>query len=586
MAQSASVAEFERCLDLPLRPYTDFTGPGNSTTDSPHGVRPPTVTYWAGFAPAASAYSFPDQAANPQLAFHNDMPLEATQESSFTVEIRRRLRPVVHCLTQHDTAYTYVLHDAWADGRGAKPDLAIVRRDTNGVLTPLLLVEVKKPAVIPSGRPLHVRYLDHISSHDRGRMTDGELSVVPQIFQIAGYMHHNRQKYGVLTSYDRTWFLHRSETSLAISDVVLRNSTGGSSTPSPLRAYAYIISLSLVNDGQGSVAPPFRLQPLLQIASSAESGAQSSSHSEYHTMSDNGANSTEDDDQYPSDTSIGAGGLLNLRRRSFSLFEGLLGAVEGRPDSRTVISGNERPHVSDRFTMWRIAGTDTLRNTQRGVDLVLGQLSSFVEGQTTPLEKVKQVTTSMGRIALGVLSSDRQQDQTDMISARFALQTSEEIVWGANLGRGLHGTVISCIWKGGVVAIKSVDRKFTSAVAILNHESQIYEGLSSIQGQHVPRIFANAAFDGYQVLALIMEQGAAVNWADLTERAAAKHSLAAIHRLGFAHGDVRPCNFVALPSMSWLSQARRVVCIDLALAKAHASAQELAAERKALRNFP
>ncbi|KAJ3147942.1 hypothetical protein HDU89_005016 [Geranomyces variabilis] len=83
-----------------------------------------------------------------------------------------------------------------------------------------------------------------------------------------------------------------------------------------------------------------------------------------------------------------------------------------------------------------------------------------------------------------------------------------------------------------------------------------------------------------------MEQGAAVNWADLTERAAAKHSLAAIHRLGLAHGDVRPCNFVALPSISWLSQARRVVCIELALGKAHASAQELAAERKALRNFP
>ncbi|KAJ3164297.1 hypothetical protein HDU88_005395 [Geranomyces variabilis] len=348
MAQSARVAEFERCLDLPLRPYTDFYRPRKFHH---------RLATW-------------NQAANLQLAFHNDMPLEATQESSFTVEIRRRLRPVVHCLTQHDTAYTYVVHDAWTDGRGAKPDLAVVRRDTNGVLTPILLVEVKKPAVIPSGRPLHVRYLDHISSHDRGRMTDGELSVVPQIFQIAGYMHHNRQKYGVLTSYDRTWFLQRSETSLAISDVVLRNSTGGSSTPSPLRAYAYIISLSLVNDGQGSVAPPFRFQPLfqplLQIASPAESGAQSSSHSEYHPMSDNGANSTEDDDQYPSDTSIGAGGLLNLWRRSFGLFEGLLGAVEGRPDSRTVIIGNERPHVSDRSTMWRIAGTDTLRNTQGG----------------------------------------------------------------------------------------------------------------------------------------------------------------------------------------------------------------------------
>jgi hypothetical protein len=69
------------------------------------------------------------------------------------------------------------------------------------------------------------------------------VSVVNSIWQIFGYMAHNQRRYGVLSTYDKTWFMRRPEHdtgALLISDVVHAEDTG----PTLLRCFAYIMSLA------------------------------------------------------------------------------------------------------------------------------------------------------------------------------------------------------------------------------------------------------------------------------------------------------------------------------------------------------
>ncbi|KAJ3146421.1 hypothetical protein HDU86_008526 [Geranomyces michiganensis] len=420
----------------------------------------------------ASAYRFPNRSANHPLDF---VPLPRRipsfeAESHLTAELIVRLRPVVDFLMQEHVALNGSLRltDYWLDLLGTKPDISCLRSDQNGLEVPILLTEVKKPLIIPNtAKPLHIRYREQLDLRDRGVATSPETCVVLPIQQMSGYMNRNWQKYGVLSTYDCTWFLCRDRTSLAISDPVRATSTGGPSTPSFLRAYAYMLSLVLSNEGRGGHMEPFEPSQALHLVS--------------------------------------------------------------RETTTTIGVSSESEYVP--------------------------------------------------------LSSENNGRKVDPMTERFALENFEDVVWGARLGQGLHGTVIACVWKGGAVAMKNVDRKFSSQVAALKNEAQMYEALRSIQGKHIPQIFACVAYEGYQVLGLVMERGDEVDWNNPEECRAARRSLKALHNFGVAHGDVRKCNFVALPSVSRRSSARRIVCVDLGLAKSNASSSELALDRRARRAF-
>jgi hypothetical protein len=68
-------------------------------------------------------------------------------------------------------------------------------------------------------------------------------NLVDSIRQIFGYMAHNKRRYGVLSTYDKTWFIWRPENNpgaLFVSDVVRVVDTA----PTLLRCFAYIISLA------------------------------------------------------------------------------------------------------------------------------------------------------------------------------------------------------------------------------------------------------------------------------------------------------------------------------------------------------
>jgi tRNA A-37 threonylcarbamoyl transferase component Bud32 len=79
------------------------------------------------------------------------------------------------------------------------------------------------------------------------------ICVINSIRQIFGYMAHNKRRYGILSTYDRTWFLLRPNNdpaALFISDVVKCEDQ----RPTLLRCFAYIMSLA--RQDSGCPSPP------------------------------------------------------------------------------------------------------------------------------------------------------------------------------------------------------------------------------------------------------------------------------------------------------------------------------------------
>jgi hypothetical protein len=82
--------------------------------------------------------------------------------------------------------------------------------------------------------------LDDDDSVEQFNGQDRPACVIDSIMQIFGYMGHNKRQYGVLSTYDKTWFLWRPKDDpgpLLILDVVKGNGT----SPTLLRCFAYIM---------------------------------------------------------------------------------------------------------------------------------------------------------------------------------------------------------------------------------------------------------------------------------------------------------------------------------------------------------
>jgi tRNA A-37 threonylcarbamoyl transferase component Bud32 len=96
----------------------------------------------------------------------------------------------------------------------------------------LFPVEVKTKWVVDNG--------DMVTEYNR---PGSPPSVIDSIRQIFGYMSKNERQYGVLSTYDKTWFLWRPKanpSTLLISPVVADNDA----KPSLLRCFAYIMLLA------------------------------------------------------------------------------------------------------------------------------------------------------------------------------------------------------------------------------------------------------------------------------------------------------------------------------------------------------
>jgi len=113
------------------------------------------------------------------------------------------------------------------------PDFVLLAGRYNLFLLP---VEVRTKWILPDDNIVEILDAEH-----------PPVCVSNSITQIFGYMAHNKRRYGVLSTYDKTWFLQRPENdtgALFISDAVACEDA----SPTLLRCFAYIMSLARQND--------------------------------------------------------------------------------------------------------------------------------------------------------------------------------------------------------------------------------------------------------------------------------------------------------------------------------------------------
>lgn len=105
-----------------------------------------------------------------------------------------------------------------------------------------LVVEVKTKWVLPATHDdLVKKYSENHEDRRKGRPLG--VSVINPLEQIFGYMSQNGLQYGVLSTYESTWFLCRPKDgprNLLISEVVKDTGTN----PSLFRCFAFIMSLA------------------------------------------------------------------------------------------------------------------------------------------------------------------------------------------------------------------------------------------------------------------------------------------------------------------------------------------------------
>ncbi|RUO95299.1 hypothetical protein BC936DRAFT_144598, partial [Jimgerdemannia flammicorona] len=114
----------------------------------------------------------------------------------------------------------------------------------------MLAIEVKTKWVL-SVDDIVAMYQDNLTTLAAHRAPP--ISVIDPIKQIYRYMGHNKLQYGVLSTYERTWFFWRPQGNpdvLRISNVVKNTDTN----PTLLRSLVYIMSLARHNPD--SPSPP------------------------------------------------------------------------------------------------------------------------------------------------------------------------------------------------------------------------------------------------------------------------------------------------------------------------------------------
>jgi len=115
-------------------------------------------------------------------------------------------------------------------------------------------IEVKTKYVLPFDDDLVSKYNNDIEDHNQDRTSTK--STVYQVQQIFGYLSHNRLRYGVLTTYEQTWFLKRDRGKLYVSPAI------GYSDEDPTLFQCYACIMGLARHGHTNPPAPPSPAPL------------------------------------------------------------------------------------------------------------------------------------------------------------------------------------------------------------------------------------------------------------------------------------------------------------------------------------
>jgi hypothetical protein len=195
---------------------------GLSWARSPHSVRK-----WDSFIKNAS--EMPVDNTTPQFDKPSFLNIGASAELSVQVSLQanvfRVLSATIGALQPSKEEFDFP-HSAFVRVQG-NPDFVL---EAGGNL--IVPIEVKTKFILPEDNIVEIFNAEH-----------PPVGVVDSIRQIFGYMAHNKRRFGVLSTYDKTWFVRRGYNdpgALYISDAVNQ----ADSSPTLLRCFAYIMLLA------------------------------------------------------------------------------------------------------------------------------------------------------------------------------------------------------------------------------------------------------------------------------------------------------------------------------------------------------
>ncbi|KAF9982498.1 hypothetical protein BGZ65_002801 [Modicella reniformis] len=209
--------------------------PSRTATRSVTRRTPTGVAYWNEFVNGARAYEPSRQRKHSVNDFRFNQQCMYSNESTLTSIYDMNILKTIYQLYGNDVKY-------------GCPGSVVMVAEPDRVLygegdSLLLLIEVKTPAKVTTE--------DLVATYNHDIQSDPASSTVHYIEQIFGYLSANSRKYGVVTTYNDTWFMKRQGSEVFISSVIKR----GHEDPTLIRCYAYLLNLAK-DDAFEAPAPP------------------------------------------------------------------------------------------------------------------------------------------------------------------------------------------------------------------------------------------------------------------------------------------------------------------------------------------
>ncbi|PKC06590.1 hypothetical protein RhiirA5_377721 [Rhizophagus irregularis] len=189
------------CNTLPNLIYLELRGKSNSSTESTEQRFPDEITNWVGFEQEVRAWKPEEDIKYPTPTFSKCRKVTCEKDIWTASDIN-----IFDALTPLDQSILFL------DGRTLKdtigqPDFVVV----NGNMLLLVAWECKPKWVlqVPQNEDIISLYYQEKKEREGTLVYSKDTSVFDPINQIYGYMCANSLRYGVLSTYDQTWFLKR-----------------------------------------------------------------------------------------------------------------------------------------------------------------------------------------------------------------------------------------------------------------------------------------------------------------------------------------------------------------------------------------
>ncbi|CAJ0651702.1 13338_t:CDS:2 [Entrophospora sp. SA101] len=256
-------------LSLKLPPLTYFSlRKSTGTTISSYQQSPQETFEWDGFIEDVTDYDY--QPTQQQFKQPHFLDFRISDEPCVHQTIDHNIFRLLNTL-EGDRNIDYVRYTAFPKVVGESDFVCHKGSEW------LLVIEIKTKWVlkISNGSTLHEKYNKNIRLGYKGYVPgDGSNSIIHIIKQIYGYMAANHLQYGVLATYDQTWFLKQPYDEENLGKLYISPPIGfNSEQPTIIKAYLYVQHLA--EQSQYCPSPPS--SPLLSLPPSSSSDENESS---------------------------------------------------------------------------------------------------------------------------------------------------------------------------------------------------------------------------------------------------------------------------------------------------------------------